>query len=211
MFRLGEATIDVGVSSVLDRPLRIEMLEIVDPFVRIDLGFGGSNIKKFLGNIERNTPASDEKPVDDDEAPLRIIVDRLVIRDAKVKIGSGVGEAGLPIPLATIELENIRGDDGQGVTAGELTGMIVTELVRRGAIDLNLDDLVPKEFARRMGSIAGSIGSASVEAVGTVGATGVKAAEAGAKAGAEAAGAVGDAVGGAVKDALGVFRKRDDK
>jgi hypothetical protein len=194
MFRLGEATVDVGVSSVLDRPLHIETLEIREAYVRIDLGLGGSNIKTFLGNIERNSPtgAAPDKPADDKaDQPLRIVVDRLVIEDAKVKIGSGFSKAGVPVSLATVELANITGDNGQGVTSGELTGMIIGELVRRGAIKINLDldELVPKEFVKRMGSIAGSIGSAGVDAVKDV----------------------GGAVGGAVKNIFGGSGGKDDE
>lgn len=153
MFTVASATLDLRIGSLVNRPIHIEELEIIEPMVRLEPGWGGSNVKVFLDNVQRNTApaAPDQKEAEPAEEPVRLYVDRLLIKDATVQIGSGFGRPALAVKLQTIELADIRGDDGKGVTAGELTAMILMQLVREGAIqaDLNVGDLIPAALSER--------------------------------------------------------------
>jgi len=208
MFRLGEATLEVGVGSVFDQPLHVEILEIHEPFVRWEAGWGGTNIRAFLSTIERNLASehSDDSP---EAEPVRLVIDRLVIRDATVQIGSGIHTSGVSIPLQTVELSNIRGRDGRGVTAGELTGILVFELARRGAIrfDIDVSDLAPAAFAKRMESVAGSIAGVTGRAAKVVAGAATQAADTVVDAGGKAAGAVAGAATQAADTVVGAGGK----
>ncbi len=151
MFRLGQAEIDVALGSLFDDPIHVQTLEIRSPFVRVDAGLKGTNIQAFLANIQGKAKPP-ERPAEPPSEPTRLIVDRLLIRDARVSLGAGFTQAEVTASLPTVELTDVRGDQGRGVTPAQLAGLIVVELVKRGAgkLDVDLGDLIPADLIRQV-------------------------------------------------------------
>lgn len=158
MFSLARADLDVRVGSLWSPPAHVQRLELTKPLIRVEAGRGGSNVRVFLDNVQRKLGASDEKP---DEEPTRMWVDKLVIKDATVRIGTGLTKRELlSVTLETVELKDIRGKDEQGVTSGELAAMIVYDLVRRSAMKGKLDFklLVPPDLTKGLATVLQSTG-----------------------------------------------------
>lgn len=112
----------------------------------------------FLGNVKGKTGADDEPSARQE----RVLVDRLLIKDAVVRIGSGIGPPSLlDVELETVELKDIHGRDGRGVSTGELAAVIVLELVRRGVIkaDLDIKKVVPIEVIKGVDAVVRSAGN----------------------------------------------------
>ena len=149
MFGIASADVEIQTSSLWNKPVHIRKLEIVKPVVRIETGRGGNNISVFLKHV-KDTVGGAETPEKD--VPTRMIVDRLVLRDATIRIGSSVaGRSVGDIKLPLVELKDIRGEGDRGVTSGELAGMIVLELVRQAAAKvpgLTLYNLIPPDIAK---------------------------------------------------------------
>ena len=149
MFLAEGAEMKVEVRSLWNQPVHVRRLEIAKLLISIEAGSQGTNLKVFLENVKRRAGADDEAD------QTRMWVDELVIRQATVRFGGGVVEQGLmDIDLESIELPNIRGPDGRGVTTGELTAMIVLELVRKAAVagDLNIKTFIPPELMAGLGT-----------------------------------------------------------
>jgi len=145
MFDVGGAHATLASGTLWSRPIHVKELRLVRPAIRLEAGVGGSNIKVYLENVARNL----RKPDGTEDAPTRLIVDRLVLSDGVVRVGSGFSTMKLmDIEVASAELTDIRGRDGAGATIGELTAMVVLEMLRRGAAtgDINLHALVPPQL-----------------------------------------------------------------
>ena len=179
MFSLERADVKVGIRSLWNQPVHIERLEIIKPEVRVEAGRGGSNVRVFLANVQgkgAEKPASppEQPPAGGEEKPsepTRLIVDHLLLKDATVRIGSGITSAELiSVTLQTVELKDIRGEDGKGVTAGELAATIVYELLRKGAVKRNLDfdKVVPPELAGGMKKVAKTAGGLIKKTIETI-------------------------------------------
>ena len=133
--------------TIKNGPVQVNLLEIDRPVVRLQPGQGGSNVLVFLQTIQGKFAPS-TKP---STPPMRIRVNRLVIRNAALNVCyANAPEGKVPIPL--IELENVFGPDGAGLTSAELSGTIICEMVRRGAAqgDINIAQLLPPEAALAM-------------------------------------------------------------
>jgi len=155
MFSLGRAKLAVKTRSLWNRPLHVRQLEIVKPLVRVEAGRGGSNVRVFLQAVQSNLGADQQKQ-EAESPPTRLRIDRLLLQDATVQIGSGLTQRELAqITLSKVEMSDIRGENDQGVTPGELAAMIVFELVRAGAVKGNLDfsNLIPPELVKGLDTL----------------------------------------------------------
>ena len=180
MFRLQRADVKVRTRSLWNQPVHIERLEIIEPVVRVEAGQGGSNVRVFLANVqgkagaERPAPPPEQAPAGAEERPgepARFVVDHLLLKDATVRIGSGITSAELiSVTLPTVELRDVCGKDGRGVTAGELAARIVYELLREGAVKRNLDfdKVVPPELAGGMEKITKTAGELIKKTIETI-------------------------------------------
>ena len=166
MFSLERADVKVRIGSLLGGPVHVRNLEIIKPRIRIEAGPGGSNVKVFLDTVARNVGAPEPK---EEAEPTRLIVDRLVIRDATIEFGLGISPRGVPTTLQTVELPPVRGDNGEGVTPGELASMIVRQLVEKGVVQVHLDadleKVLPKGAADRVAKEIEAAGTAAGKAV----------------------------------------------
>ncbi len=154
MFSLGRAKLEVRTRSLWNQPLHVRQLEIVKPLVRVEAGPGGSNVRVFLRAVQSKLGADQQKQ--EKSPPTRLRIDKLLLQDATVQIGSGLTRRELAeITLATVEISDIRGEADQGVTPGELAARIVFELVRAGAVKGNLDfsNLIPPELVKGLDTL----------------------------------------------------------
>jgi len=154
MFDVGGAHATLRPGTLWNQPIHVKCLRLVRPVIRVEAGVGGSNIKVFLENIARNL----REPDGTEAAPTRLFVDRLVLTDGVVRIGSGFSTMKLmDITVDSAELTGIRGRDGAGATIGELTAMVVLEMLRRGAAagDVNLHALVPPQLMKGLKAVLG--------------------------------------------------------
>jgi hypothetical protein len=146
MLSTGSADVEVEVGTLWNQPVHVRRLEIHQPVVRVEAGAAGkTNVGVFLANVQEKL--GEPKPREGE--PTRLKIDRLVIKDAQVQIGSGITAANLmEIPLAEVELADVHGKDGEGVTSGELAAMIVFEMARRGAIKAGINPmkLIPPDL-----------------------------------------------------------------
>jgi hypothetical protein len=157
MLVLRQAELDVRVGSLWDRPLHIRRLEVSGVVLSIQGGKGGTNVDAFIGNVRRKI--GQEGP----EGPrFRLRVDHLALRDATVRVGRGLGgNSILTIHLDALDLENVHGENGRGVTPGELVAGIARELVGQGALEAKIDlaSLLPSEMLKGLEALTAPAGT----------------------------------------------------
>ena len=156
MLTVEDIRIELEVGSLRHGPVRVRSLRILRPSIRVEGGPDGSNVRTFLETAKRNLAAQSGG------GQTRLIIDWLRIEDAAVHVASGVSNRGLmDINLSSIELTNLRGRDGQGVTAGELAATLMVEMLHQAAIEGQLDfrNLIPPELARGLGTVLQSASS----------------------------------------------------
>ncbi len=154
MFSLAGAEVETRIRSFWNQPVHIRKLRIDQPMIRIEAGEGISNVRVFLENVRRN--AGEQAEAETDKAPTRLWVDELVIEGATVRFGAGVtAHKVMDIKLETVKLTKIRGRNDRGVTSGELSALIVIELVRRGVLagNLNLRNVIPPDLLQGLDTI----------------------------------------------------------
>ena len=147
MLDIERGDVDMRVNSLWNQPVHIYRLELIKPVIHIEAGEGGSNMRVFLDAIDRNLGLEDL---------VHVRVDKLVVRDAVIRFGSSGIENGLrSISLGDAEFENIHGQDGAGITVGELSALILTELIHKSIEDRRFSpgDLVPPELLEGIDAI----------------------------------------------------------
>lgn len=126
-------TIDVAVdpASIAKDVVQIRRLVVVAPVITYESGRNGSNFDAIQRNVARRA-ASDKSAASGKQT--RLIVDQLVIRDARVIYAPEIATRGATISfdLPDIQLANIGSRQG-GVTPAELGNVIVQALVSRMA------------------------------------------------------------------------------
>jgi hypothetical protein len=149
LFRIGQARLALQMGSIWSEPIRVQTLEIDHPVVCIETGQGGTNLQAFLEGVSRIQSA----PSSGSGGEKRMTVHKLIVRDAVIRLGAGLTGKGLVnIGLDRLEIQNIRGKNGAGITTGELAAMVVMELSRRGALagNISFHNLIPVQLMRAM-------------------------------------------------------------
>ena len=135
------ARLEADMASLWGPPVRVELAEVLGPVVRIEPGPGGTNVQTFVGNCRRRLASPEQR-----RGQTRLKVNRLVIRQAVVQLAAGPETPVIQVELPPVELTNLHGPDGKGVTPGELAAAIVLETVRHAAArSAEMQKLLPAE------------------------------------------------------------------
>lgn len=134
--KAGTFHVDANMSSLFSDEMHVEYLELSG----IDLNFElkltkGSNFDVILDNVKKNTGADKEKPEADkpeeeesDKPAQKVVLDKLVLKDIKVRVTSTTAKTSLVIPLAPITMENVGGGQGIGEAIEEILSRIILEV-----------------------------------------------------------------------------------
>lgn len=123
---LGRIQFDVAPTSVLSDTIVVNSLVIDQPELTYETRLVNSNISDLLKNIEASLGPSAPKPEDPNTPPKKFIVKHFRLTDGKVTIG--VGPAALPVPLPSLELNDLGVQEG-GLTAGQLSVAVLRQVL----------------------------------------------------------------------------------
>ncbi len=123
---LGRIQFDVAPTSVMSDTIVINSLIIDQPELTYETRLVNSNIADLLKNIEASLGPSAPKPEDPNTPPKKFIVKHFRLTDGKVTIG--VGPAALPVPLPSLELNDLGVQEG-GLTAGQLSVAVLRQVL----------------------------------------------------------------------------------
>lgn len=123
---LGKIQFDVAPTSVLSDTIVINSLIIEQPELTYETRLVNSNIADLLKNIEASLGPSASKAEDPNAVPKKFIVKHFRLTDGKVTIG--VGAAALPVPLPSLELNDLGVKEG-GLTAGQLSVAVLRQVL----------------------------------------------------------------------------------
>ena len=193
--KVGNLHVALNTSSVLTDKIVVDHLEISD--VAIDMEYGiskGSNLDALLKNVEKNTgadkkkaqAAKEEKPA----AQKQVVIRKLILKNSKVTVSSGMLKTTMSIPLVPISMENVGEKTDMAGAIKEVLVRIIAEI----ANVVNFDAI-----GKGIVSGADTVGKGIVSGADAVG-KGANAVGKGIVSGVEGAGeAVGGAVDGTVK------------
>lgn len=124
-FTLREIAIVMDMDSLGSSEIHINDILIDSPEITYELTEGKSNIEALQRNIERNIGVAAEN---DEEATVGLIIDNLVIRNAKLNVViSAIESASTEVILPDINVSNI-GRPGDPVSPGEAATIVMTAL-----------------------------------------------------------------------------------
>ena len=149
VFQAESIELAVDPKTVADEAVRIRRIAIVGPHVAYEQGKAGDNLNALKRNVARHI--GETSPAER-RTERKFIVDQLVIRGARLTYVplSGLSDAKAALELPDITLNNIGKDRG-GVTAGELTQLVVDALIARTARALGqrlMDQTINRLFRR---------------------------------------------------------------
>lgn len=146
-FKLGEANVVVDTKSILSDVLVIKEIKILQPEITYEIGLLGSNVGKIQRNIEEyigytgTTPEGVEggegKEVKKSGKEQKVIIEHLIIEEAKVRLGAYAGDKGddYDITIPQIHLKDIGKEEG-GIDKAQAGNEILTavnkELIKHG-------------------------------------------------------------------------------
>ena len=139
--KVGTFHVDAGMKSLLSDKIEVEYLELSGVAIDYEYTFSkGSNLDVILKNVEKASGADKkaaekkksedkaEKKSVDKAAKKQVVIRKLILRDSKVTISSGVTHTSMVIPLIPIEMENVgEGKDIAG-TISEVLSRIILEI-----------------------------------------------------------------------------------
>lgn len=153
-FYLGQVHIDVKPFSVLGDHIVINEILIDQPEFTYETKIVASNIGDLLKNIEAALGGADGgKPADPAQSgkPVKFEVKHFRMQNGKVSLG--LGAAAVPLPMPTIELNDLGTKEG-GITANQLAFAIMKS-VTGGVVTAT---------TQAAGQIGGTMGAAAGEA-----------------------------------------------
>jgi uncharacterized protein involved in outer membrane biogenesis len=127
-FRAGHIELALEPASLAEDVILIHKIHIDAPDISYEKNDGGTNFDAIQRNVESYLGASKKQA--DKDAPKKMIIESLVIRNARVNY-NGL----LDLKLPDIELRNIGKKSG-GATSAQVTRAIIAELNTRLAIAL---------------------------------------------------------------------------
>lgn len=157
---VGEIDLQVKPSSVASSTVEIDEITIKAPVITYEQALTGNNISKLLANVNDSTAAlagdkkADKSAPADPASEKRFRVKLVRVEGATVKLSATLlGGNALPIPLPPITIENI-GMTGDGVTAGELTGEVLKQVLS------GVTKVVTESLTKGGGALKDAAGSA---------------------------------------------------
>lgn len=227
---LGNFSVKYAPASVFSDTVRIEDVVVDDVFVYLGKDDGYNNFDYIVANFQNLTPkeaeekakaeeeAKKKEPKEKDEGGKKVVIDRLVLKGVKVKIGK------MPaIPVPTIELKDIGKESESGASLADVWDKCVDAVLKASsAIGEGLSSIgvgvaklgvegakMAAEGAKAAAGAAVDAAKGATEAVknvtGTAGDAAKNAAGAATDAAKNAAGAAADAAKGAANAVKGLF------
>ena len=159
-FAAGKIEVGISPSSLTTEVIRVTLIEVIAPQVTYESGSNGNNLDGLKRNAEASTGAG-RKPAEPKqkaaEPGKKLIIDRLVIRSAKLTYSSSL-TMGKPVDLTLPDIVlNDIGKARGGVTGGELAKEVIGALSKQAA----------KSVADSAGSAVKSIGKSAGKLFGT--------------------------------------------
>lgn len=161
-FYADHLAIDIDPMSILGDKIVIEEIRIIGPDIQFEQRMGSSNLKQILDNVQSLAGEGGQESTEATSGK-KLEIKRFILQDAKVGVGIGTKPVSLTIP--TIELTGL-GAGEQGITAGELVKVILTEVTSQvtKAIAKN-PDIILKGGGDILKN-AGDSGSNAIKALG---------------------------------------------
>lgn len=225
---LGNLDVDVAMTSLLSKKIRVESIEVDGLYIATTMGggnfikiadnaSGGEASEEVAESVRPAAPEASTPEVKKDDG-VKVQIDRIVLKNMKIKYGS------VPVPIPTITLEGIGADSPDGATLQDVWNAVYDAILKASSAVGDLVSAIGGAAAGAVGNAvgvvgdiagsvgdavggaAGAVGNAIGGAAGTVGDAAMGAAGAVGDTVSDAAGAVGDtasSTAGSVSDAVG--------
>jgi len=176
LLQVESGRLQVEVRSLLSDQVHAQLLELGGIQMAIERNLQGTNYGTVLDHLEQETGAGGgaggskgaKKKAGSAKSGSQkeFVIDRVVIRGAKVHLSVGVAGATpvkTTIDLPDIQLENVGSAD-QGKTIAQLLEIVLKELLRAAAT--NGGDVIPADLLQDLESQVKGLGSLGESAVG---------------------------------------------
>ena len=204
--KVGNLHVALNISSVLTDKIVVDHLEISD--VAIDMEYGiskGSNLDALLKNVEKNTGADKKKAEEKPAAQKQVVIRKLILKDSKVTVSSGLLKTTMSIPLVPISMENVGEKTDMAGAVQEVLVRIISEIANVVNFDAIGKGIV--SGADAVGKGANAVGKGVVSGADAVGKGIVSGADAVGKGIVSGVEGAGEAVGGAVTETVNLFKQ----
>lgn len=155
-FSIGIIHVELAPFSIFGDHILIHEIVIDSPEFNYEAGLLSSNIGDLLKNIKESAERGKKAP---SEHPIKLEVQHVVVRNAKVTIG--FGPAATTMPMATVELNDIGVKEG-GVTPGQLA-LAIMHSVTPSVIAVTAHTVV--HIVPTLGNAAGTTAKKAGEAI----------------------------------------------
>jgi uncharacterized protein involved in outer membrane biogenesis len=185
LVELGQLQVFLSMRSLLSKRILIHKILVDAPRISYEQSLSGSNLAKLqeqLGGTGETAQAEEpEKAEKKDESGTKVEITQILITNGRISYSApGMGSVAIPIPLPTIELNDV-GKESEGASLAEVIGRVF------GAVFDGVMKAVTSS-GQLLGKGAKAVGDGAIKGAGAVGGAAM-----------DAAGAVGDGVKGLFK------------
>ena len=149
MLSLNQGAVEVKYGQLGRDPVRISSITLRDPVIVVEQANGKFNFQTLMDLVPKKNP-NDGSPKDGDRQdgePIRMIIDRLTVQNAKVLIKPGTIPGlstqlqDITVPIPSVELHNIGNADGaqNGAAIKDVAAAVINELVAKAKDSGNLE------------------------------------------------------------------------
>jgi len=146
-FTLGAIAVDLDVDSVTSDVIVIKSIDIIAPDLTYEPGGkAGSNLQQLVQNTKSGgSGASSSKGKKSEGGEIKVIIDRLTIKDGSVNVMTPLSDTPLSTVLPTIEMKDIGRDKG-GSTFAEVFEVITKKVTAASsqAANISVEELKKK-------------------------------------------------------------------
>jgi uncharacterized protein involved in outer membrane biogenesis len=168
MFTLDGLQVDVSLGQLRQDPIRIAAINIKQPTLVIEQSGGKFNFQALMSQPSKAPP--------DNSQPMKLIIDDLVVSDAKVVLRPGIPGVAqeIPVTIPTLEMKGVGTGEGNqnGAAIKDVVMDVITALSSKAAdsdqippevrqlLKLNVDQIAAQlkdQVTQQIGKITGDL------------------------------------------------------
>ncbi|OQW96377.1 MAG: hypothetical protein BWK77_05015 [Verrucomicrobia bacterium A1] len=166
--KLDDIRVDLSMKSLLSKRIRIHEILIDAPRITYDQSLFGSNLAKLQEQL-----GGTEETKKEEASGAKVEITKILITNGRIGYSApGMGFVAIPIPLPTIELNDV-GKESEGASLAQVIGRVFSA-VFQGVVKVvtSSGQLLGQGAMAVGGGVvkgAGAVGGAAVDAAGAVG------------------------------------------
>lgn len=127
------AAVDLG--SVFSDVIKVSEVRLANPKIYYEVGVRGDNIRKLMGNVEKNSKKSGgtSSKSKSSGSSQKVVIENLYLTDGEIELAVNMLglKAGQAVPFPDMHMKNIGGGNKGGTSVGKVTSYVFSKIAKQ--------------------------------------------------------------------------------